>query len=111
MRTTKNEENYFNHLKQAGDDCIFCKKDLLIKEYKHWILLKNKFPYDLVAKKHDMLAPTRHVEKIGECTTEELIELKKIVKELTPKYDCLLDNFPKKKTIPLHYHFHLLKLN
>ena len=49
LRTNQTEKIYQKYLKEKYDGvCIFCAKDLLIKEYKYWILLKNRFPYNKI---------------------------------------------------------------
>ena len=89
------------------DQCPLCGA-ITLQEFKHWKIVPNKFPYDGVAEVHDMVVSKRHVSW-GELTDEEreeLIELKKTV--LCEKYDMLFEAFPKNRSVPGHFHQHLI---
>ena len=45
--------------------------------FGYWKIVTNAFPYDLIAGRHDMILPLRHVTE-NELTEEELVELKEI---------------------------------
>lgn len=87
--------------------CVLCSVPAL-KNYKHWKIVKNSFPYDRIAKVHDMLLPLRHTNE-EELTLEELEELKNIKKEiLNSDYEFILEATNKRKSIPAHFHLHLI---
>lgn len=87
------------------NECVLCTKPSL-KEFTHWRILKNDFPYDLVAEKHDMIVPKRHVKEDW-LTDEEKSELFSIKEDnLIKNYDFTLEAFGK--SIPEHFHLHLI---
>lgn len=109
LRTPENQKRYMEFLKNKYQgNCIFCAKDLLVKEFDLWILLKNRFPYDRVYKNHYLLAPKRHVEELYQLTPEEHTELDKIFDEI-PHNQVIL-NRRSDRSIPRHFHFHLVTI-
>ncbi len=68
----------------------------------------NDFPYDLIAQTHHMLVSNRHVTE-PELSGEELDEFKKIKESVIHKeYDYLIEATHNKKSIPGHFHIHLI---
>ena len=109
MRTKQTQNTYDEYLKTFPKDyCPFCNKELLIYEYKKWYLLKNRFPYDNKATKHHLLVPKRHIAEHCMITTHELGELHQIREELKDKYNCIMENFIKSRSITNHFHYHLI---
>jgi len=111
FRTKKTQAKYDKYLKEKFDfRCICCLQDMKIAEYKHWVLLKNKFPYDAVYKNHNMLVVKRHIKTLSEQTPEEQAEFNKIVDEKKDeaKHQLLMLNAEVRRTIPEHLHFHLV---
>jgi diadenosine tetraphosphate (Ap4A) HIT family hydrolase len=107
LRTKKSEEFYQKDVQQAG--CFICGFDLLVKEYKKWVILENKYPYDAISNKHHLLCPKRHIATREEMTVDELDELKVIRKETGDLYDFEQWNYPRRQTHPIHFHYHLIK--
>lgn len=106
---TENRYQKFLNDDTKGEGCIFCQKDLLIREFDNWVLLQNRYPYDAVFKVHHMLAPKRHVTSERGLTPQEAQEYRNILDELQDFYHCSWFNFPSRQTIPSHYHIHLLQ--
>ena len=109
FRTTKTYDKYKKFIAEGHmkNVCQLCARKTL-KEFKYWKILKNDFPWDLVAKVHDMLVPKRHVveEKL---TNPEKKEFDKIKKSYVEKhYGTIAESTRKKKSIPSHFHIHLL---
>ncbi len=78
-----------------------------IKEFNHWKIVNNRFPYDLIAKVHHILIPKRHViEK--ELTEEEFKEFVYIKESYVSKegYHWILE--ATGKSFPGHFHVHLI---
>ncbi|MDE2188191.1 MAG: hypothetical protein KGJ35_00475 [Patescibacteria group bacterium] len=88
--------------------CYLCESKP-IREYKHWKIVENQFPYDEVAETTHMVTPKHH-SKEPELTAEEIEELKKVKEDIHKEYDMILENAHKNKLIPGHYHLHLLIL-
>lgn len=108
FRTAKTEAKYQKEL-QSLKGCFICRRDLLIKEYKHWIIVGNRYPYDAVAQTHHMIAPKRHISKHEELSLEELSELNQIREKNADTYDFEMFNLPHRQTHPPHFHIHLIK--
>lgn len=85
-------------------------QDTVIKEYTHWYIIKNNFPYDNVAEVHDMLVPKRIFKDLTGASPEELTEYNQIMKELHAEgyYDSFQNNFEKDRSVLRHLHIHLL---
>jgi diadenosine tetraphosphate (Ap4A) HIT family hydrolase len=80
-----------------------------IKEFTHWVIVKNEYPYDAISIKHDLLLPKRHFRHDGVLNVQEqseLLELKKTY--LDTEYTMLIETLPSSKSIPGHYHLHLI---
>lgn len=113
LRKRKSEVIYKKHLKnrkENGDDsCPMCERKSE-KSFKFWKIIKNKFPYDKVAEEHLMLVPIRHVVE-SELNKNELKEFGKIKNSIlkVKKYDFIMEAV-KWKTIPSHFHLHLIVL-
>ena len=108
LRTPQTERTYREHLERGIEYCIYCEKDLLKKEYNHWVLLENRYPYDAIFSKHDMLAPKRHIPDASELSRTEWEDYYVIEEDLRRDYDVKWENFPHRRTIQSHYHIHLL---
>jgi len=80
-----------------------------IMSFEHWKIIKNEFPYDLIAKAHDMIVPKRHVNE-EELTPREWEELHKIKYSSLQTYDILMEGTRRTKSIPQHFHIHLIQL-
>ena len=109
LRTEKMQKEYMRYLDAHYDGkCIFCARDMLVKEYEYWVLVKNRFPYDRVYKNHLMLATKRHVEELYELTEEEHAELDKLFDEI-PHNQAIL-NRRADRSVPRHFHLHLVTI-
>ena len=109
LRTLEGKKKYQEYLKNtaASGVCSLCGKDAL-KVFAHWRIVDNSFPYDQIAKVHEMLVPNRHCTE-PELTEEELGELRQIKAEfVNSNYDWILEATTKNKSVPGHFHLHLL---
>lgn len=87
--------------------CGLCEAESL-KEFGLWRVIDNRFPYDRVASVSHMIVPKRHVGEKG-VTAEEWAELMTIKDEyLHEAYEFFIEATHKKKSIPGHYHIHLI---
>lgn len=87
--------------------CKLCEATPL-RSFRHWAIVKNNFPYDKIATVHNMIIPKRHVTE-REISQEEWVEYQKIKDEiLHAEYEFLIEATNKKKTIPGHFHIHLI---
>ncbi len=110
LRTHDIQTRYNEYLKtDASKTCALCGNKPL-KVFKHWKIMENNFPYDIIATTHNMVVPLRHVRE-DELNSEEMEELLKIKNEVLHKeYDFFIEATYKIKSIPNHYHLHLIKV-
>lgn len=108
LRKPESEKKYCEYKNTASfAECPLCREGLSpIKKFKYWILISNRFPYDLIASKHDMLMLKDHKIDI---TIREYAELLEIKDQLGFQYDAMIENMLSGMSIPAHYHCHLIK--
>ena len=76
--------------------------------FTYWKIIPNTFPYSAVSVKHDMIVPLRHVKE-HELTPEELAEFHTLKDGyINDNYQYLLESTHKNKSVPAHFHPHLL---
>lgn len=90
-----------------SDLCPLCEAPT-IEEFTYWRIIPNKYPHDAVAKVHDMIVPKGHFveSELSEAAMQELYELKYSV--LNDRYCFLTEALPRGKSIPGHFHLHLI---
>jgi len=109
LRTREGKKKYQEYLKtqESSTSCPLCDKKP-IKDFNFWIVAENSFPYDRIAKTHHLLLPKRHVSE-KELTGEELEELASIKEShINTEYDWIIEATRKNKSIPDHFHLHLI---
>lgn len=99
-------ENAYQEAKQKGQSRPLIQEKRF-KEWKHWALIDNRFPYDMAFSTHHMLIPLREVPG-EELNNQERQELEEILDELSEHYDSFQINFKSKQSILNHFHIHLL---
>lgn len=90
------------------DECPLCTAPV-IGEFTYWKIIKNKYPYDAVTLRHDLLVVKRHVgsdKELTEAERDELFTLKEST--LNETYTFILEALPRNKSIPGHHHLHLM---
>jgi diadenosine tetraphosphate (Ap4A) HIT family hydrolase len=106
---TDTTHNAYQGARAAGhleDVCRLCEAET-ITEFSHWRIIANNFPYDAIAAVHHMLIPTRHTKEAA-LTPDERAELLQLKEQNLDAYDFLLESNRHKRSIPAHYHIHLL---
>ncbi len=89
------------------DVCQLCQAPS-IKEWSHWRIIENIFPYDLIAKTHHMIIPRRHAGE-DELSSPELEQLKLLKQEyINENYGWLMEAVKRRKSVPAHFHLHLV---
>lgn len=108
LRTPEGDRRYQEAKKSLDPNiCELCKKEPL-KLYKHWKIVENSFPYDLIAKVHHMIIPLRHIKE-DELTEEEVLELQNIKKDfINNEYNYSAETLGRYRSLPNHYHIHLM---
>lgn len=109
LRTPENQKRYMEFLKNNKNRrCFICDRELLVKEYKNFIIIKNKFPYNRIFAQHFLICPKRHISQIFQLNISEIKELEKILS--TFDYDMIFWNNTKYQSHKSHIHLHLCKL-
>ena len=112
LRTKKTRRKYLKLISEGFlvNGCSLCKETKSIKEFKHWRILNNRFPWDRIAKTHHMIIPKRHTiyEELNEIEKKEFEIIK--VGYIEEKYELIAEAMNKKKSIPKHLHIHLIIL-
>ncbi len=114
-RYTKTEEKYQDFKKQHKDnpealELFDFKQETIIRDFTHWMIIKNRFPYDRMARINHMLVSKQPLRTQYDASTEARNELITIMKLLEKEayYDAYLENFPKTKSVKQHVHIHLI---
>lgn len=81
-----------------------------VQDFKNWKIIDNEYPYDAIAAVHHMLVPKKKIEDPLQLSQEELEEYLLIRRIFTKDYDVIWENTKTQKTVPEHYHVHLIKL-
>jgi len=114
LRSDKIMTKYMEVMKEREEKGIKYNpfEETPIKEFTHWVIVDNQFPYDAVATTTHMLATKRKVAFDWQLLTEdERSEFEQIKKEyLSEHYDAIWENLPKGQTVPGHFHLNLLIL-
>ncbi len=100
-------------------DCSFCAFSIsdgqVIKEYKHFWLVKNIYPYiawdGCEVTEHNMLVPKRHMLSLSKLHQDEAAEYVKIINDAEGNGYSLYtrSNSNITKSIP-HVHTHFIKI-
>ena len=109
LRTAEGKKKYKEYLSTHSESgvCDICAKEP-IKKFAGWKIIENSFPYDQIAQTHHMLTTLRHVDEAA-LSSEELGELKMIKKTfVNDSYDWIIEATTKNKSIPAHFHLHLI---
>ena len=79
-----------------------------VEAFTYWKIIPDKFPYNKIASRHDMLVPLRHTQEVG-LTVEERAEFAELkAKYLNEHYELLIETAPHLKSVPMHHHVHLI---
>ena len=102
---------YKSHM-QEGENPFARLKSSPIKEFDHWLIVKNEFPYDMFAKVHHMLVLKNDTpfswQKLSDEEMREFTELKDGY--IANNYDMIIENLPSAQTVPGEFHLHLIVL-
>ena len=107
-RLAKTEAKYQRDLSAGRTNPLRDEPSIL--ETKHWRIIKNRYPYDRVASRHDLLIPKRVVDDVMCLNLRELWDLRRLYKTIRVDYDEVKLNCLSMLTITNHVHFHLLEL-
>ena len=106
FRSYKTQKEYDRFKKSPQDTSFDLSRS--IANYEHWAIIPNDFPYDIIARRHDLLIPKRKIISFWEMTDEELLELRTIKEHLDDRYTSIIENFTNMRSIRDHLHLHLI---
>lgn len=82
-------------------------EEKILKEWTHWKLIDNRFPYDSCFKTHHMLIPKREVAYRWQLEAEESKELDDIIfSYCNSHYDMVFENMTKRRSVLALFHLH-----
>jgi hypothetical protein len=109
LRTQETKQKYQKFIDEGllADGCNLCKSPAVV-EFKYWRIINNEFPYDLISDVHHMIVTKRHIteDKLNTEEKEELQSLK--LGYINKEYEFMMEGTNRKKTIPEHFHVHLI---
>ena len=110
LRTAKTRREYIKVIKggHLKDKCPMCDESIIVKEFTHWKVVRNRFPYDLIADVNDLLITKRHTtfEDLNYEEREEYALIKKTFIE--KNYHIILESLANGRSIPSHFHVNLI---
>lgn len=110
LRTPQTQAAYnaYRGTVTTNTPCFLCICEDVV--YGHWKLVKNHFPYDVIAKPgtHFLLCPKRHLAEEGELDDSEIAERHRIIHDtLSKTFSCIMLNLGRARTHASHLHYHL----
>jgi diadenosine tetraphosphate (Ap4A) HIT family hydrolase len=110
LRTPHTQAKYNEYQRAVTSEipCFLCLKEDVA--YDQWKLVKNAFPYDIIAKPgtHFMFCPKRHVADEYDLNDKEIEERNRIIRyDLSKTFSCIMLNFDHARTHKSHLHYHL----
>lgn len=105
LRTIEGETRY--KLAKLSGDLLPINQETPIQEYKYWVLVENRFPYDSIFAKHDMLVTKREYGNRSEMRLAEYIDMMNILDSLNGKYHVIFENFSDRMSVKTLFHVHL----
>ena len=115
-RTAETEKKYQEFKKQkvaeiGRSDHLHLPDETVVREFTHWLIIENRFPYDAMASVNHLLVPKRTFSDYYKADEAEREEYHKIIQELAAEdyYHALVENFPKSRSVTRHNHVHLVR--
>jgi len=106
MRTARGERRY-QAAKQNGDTVPLNREKVII-DYLYWKLINNRFPGDMIFKKHHMLIPKREFSSRDDMLPRERRELDKIIRTYAQyNYHLIFENMNSRRSVLHLWHLHL----
>lgn len=106
-RTEEIENKYLKYLLNNPNIAVSFLEEQSIKEWKHWKIIKNKFPYDV--KTHHLLIPKNISSNFNNISLLEEKEYHIIKEEISSEYDTFIINTSRARTVPTWWHEHLIE--
>jgi len=103
-------EAFKNSKSPAERDRFNFADEEILREFTHWYIIKNRFPYDTMVRVNDLLVLKRPIAYRHEMSDSEAAEYQAIVEMLSHEgqYDAMIENFPRVQSVKQHVHVHLV---
>lgn len=109
LRLPESEAKYqVERAARIAGGCPMCNAPT-IEEWKYWKIIRNDYPYDLVAEKHDLLVLKEHTSTISKNAWIEFNERKYALQDDPYAYHSIIENLPVRQSFPAHFHYHLIR--
>lgn len=108
MRTPKIEEEY-RMAKELGN-LIKLYDEEPVLDFKYWVIVKNRFIHDKLAKLNHMVVLRRECPDLRHIKVFEWVELLYIIWQIRDDYHTFNFNFPAMSSVTNIPHAHLYKL-
>lgn len=97
--------------KNKRSDELDLAEESVLREFEHWLIIENRFPYDAMTSVNHMLVPKRAFADYYEASEDERAEYHDIIRTLAAEdyYDALVENFPRSRSLTRHNHVHLVR--
>ncbi len=110
MRSSAMEQHYATS-KMLGS-LVPLHEEPALQSFRHWRIIDNRFPYDMLFGTCHMLLPIRVVPQHRSLTPEEVDELHEILDGyVEANYNAYFVSTMSKRSIGSHYHIHLLNFH
>ncbi len=85
--------------------------ETIVKEFTHWVIIQNRFPYDTMTKTNDLMVAREPAPDFYSTSTAAQTEFHEIMQQLAAEaeYDARIENFPKTTSVKEQFHIHLVK--
>jgi hypothetical protein len=105
---TANSEALYQQAK-LNDELKPLWHEAAIKQFKHWEIIANRFPYDSCYKTSHMLIPYNLVAEYSDLTIAEIAELREIIATYCQEhYHQVIENMTVRRSVTTIYHLHLV---
>lgn len=107
FRSAAMQQHYTNALMLGST--LPLDQETSLMEFRHWRIIDNRFPYDMLFRRSHMLMPYRVAANRADLTPEEVDELHDILDGyVNDNYDGYFVSSVWKRSNTSHYHVHLL---
>lgn len=110
-RSTAMQAAYDEFARSVQDDTFSFVPEDIKREFTHWVIIENRFPYDNMVRTNHLLVSKEPIVSLTEAPMTIKTEYEEIIQLLIDEnaYDALIQNFPKTTTVKAQYHVHLVE--
>lgn len=104
------EDRYRAFIKNCSSEMFDLATETIIREFAHWVIIENRFPYDNIARINHLLVSREPLVSIHDTSANVRNEYDHILQTLATEelYDACIENFPRSASVKKHRHVHLI---